>query len=198
MERNKIFDDLIDENDNVVLENWIEPKDIVEYVEQQLTSVGKQEFTYVDKIMEQLESIGIPIVELYDFDNKNIEVEVGSLSEYIKYLEAIKPRVLFVYDDFVIHCYDGYKSEPFSLDFEVEREFKNSGILSQINKIAENFLENNDLMSDGIRVFDENRVGLSYRTEGNLIEILGHQLNALGEKLLQQKEIIKEKPMLFS
>ena len=38
----------------------------------------------------------------------------------------------------------------------------------------------------------------SYKTDGNIIKKLENQLNTLGEKLLQQKEIKKENPMLFS
>ena len=90
MEREKLFGDLIDENDNIVLENWIEPKDIVEYVEEQLTNVSEQKLVGVDKIIEKLKGIGIPVIELYDFNSGNIEIEVRSLSEYFKYLEKIE------------------------------------------------------------------------------------------------------------
>ena len=38
----------------------------------------------------------------------------------------------------------------------------------------------------------------SYKADGNIIKKLENQLNTLGKKLLQQKEIKKENPMLFS
>lgn len=192
MVKEKLFGDLIDEKNNLISDNWITPEDIVEYVKENLTSVEEQKLVNIEKIMEKLKNTGIPLIELHNSSKRYKKIRVLNLSEYLKYLEVMKSRVLFVYEDFTIHCYEEYDNEPFSLYIDVEKEFKMCGIMEKINEIAKVFLENNDLISEEIDVFDENKVGISYKSEGNIIEELGKNLNLLGEKLIEQKDILEE------
>ena len=187
VEREKILGELINKDGSINSDNWITPKDIVEFVKKELSNVDENDFRFfnIDKIKQQISSFGALILEAEDVKGK---VYIKSFQEYLKYIEIKKPDILFF----------SLSAEKYSEDYKTDflfysdkDELDDCDILKEITDMITDFIDKHNIeyKEMTIKIFDNDGIGIIKSTRVSCLSNLSDNLHIICKKLEKQSEV---------